>query len=312
MPEVGRNASESAAEGLRRETIAQMKALALTREAREFPDWRQIASDLRRPFTIHAVQFRILQGKLGKSNRGDEHKATVAAYISARTAADRLDHVCPGLWEHGFVPVDGGLRCDLTIGGITRPDVGWSRGTGNGMDLKALYSDAFKRAAVMWGVGRYLYSLPGMTLWAGDDHIRTWEKPGGGRNGAPQTQYYLKEKGERELRRRYDLWLQEFGVQAFGEPLDHGHVEGSADPEEPVAEPDDERAEAVAPVVVPLEVLAIKERAEKLGHAALSDIDSLTMMTGGRRAGVVKAQVAEWNAELDAMERGAPDGPSPK
>lgn len=266
---------------------------------RPYPDWESIARDLRRPFTIHAVQFRILEGKEVKSRR--DHKANVAAYITARTAVDRLNHVCPGLWSDSFVPVEGGLRCDLTVGGLTRSDVGWSSGTKNAMSLKALYSDAFKRAAVKFGVAVSLYSLPGMVLWAKEGHIRTWERPGAGPNGQAKTQYYMQDEGEKELRRRYEQWLADVGVANFGEPLDHGHVEGAVDLEEgdTVA---DEPVEAVAPSVVPLEILEVRERAEKLGHAALSDLESLTMLTVGRRVGVVKAQVAEWNAELDALE----------
>ncbi|RTH01947.1 Rad52/22 double-strand break repair protein, partial [Thermus scotoductus] len=46
------------------------------------------------------------------------------------------------------------VRCRLTILGITKEDVG------EGDSLKAAFSDALKRAAVKFGVSRYLYSLP--------------------------------------------------------------------------------------------------------------------------------------------------------
>jgi hypothetical protein len=260
------------------------------------PDWTRIATDLRRPFTTFAVQYRILEGR-------DKKKANVAAYISARTAADRLDHVCPGLWEHSYTPVEGGMRCDLKVGGLTRPDVGWSNGVKTAMSLKTLYSDAFKRAAVAWGVGRYLYSLPGMVLYVAPGHVRTWDKPGGGPNGQAKTMYFLTEAGEQELRDRYVTWLESDAGKHFGEPLDHGHVEGSADPEDRDIVADE--PEAVAPVVVPLEVLAIRERAEKLGHAALADIDGLMQFVAGRSTNIVRGQVKEWSDELDAMEKKA-------
>jgi hypothetical protein len=280
------------------ERLHAMVRAEVAKSAPAGPDWTRIATDLRRPFTIHAVQFRILEGKEVKSRH--DHKANVAAYITARTAVDRLNHVCPGLWSDSFVPVEGGLRCDLTVGGLTRSDVGWSAGTKNAMQLKALYSDAFKRAAVKFGVAVSLYSLPGMVLWAKEGHIRTWERPGAGPNGQSKTQYFMQEAGEKELRRRYELWLTDFGVANFGEPLDHGHVEGAVDLEEGDVAADE--PEAVAPVVVPLEVLAIQERAKKLGHAALSDLESLQMMTVGRSANIVKGQIKEWSEELDAME----------
>lgn len=256
----------------------------------------QMAAELRRPFSLFAVQFRILEGREIKSRK--DHKVNVAAYITARTAVDRLNHVCPGLWSDSFVPVEGGLRCDLTVGGLTRSDVGWSAGTKTGMMLKALYSDAFKRAAVKFGVAVSLYSLPGMELYLSDGDIRIWERPGG-QNGGTKTAYYLQPKGATVLRARYEAWLQEHG-QHFGEILDHGHVEGSADHEEPEAVADEPVASE--PVVLPAEVVEVWERAKKLGHAQLSDVDTLTMMTAGRSANVVRGQCKEWLTELDEFD----------
>jgi hypothetical protein len=46
------------------------------------------------------------------------------------------------------------VLCRLTVLGITKEDVG------EGEDLKSAFSDAFKRVAVKFGVGRYLYELP--------------------------------------------------------------------------------------------------------------------------------------------------------
>jgi hypothetical protein len=115
--------------------------------------------------------------------------------------------------------------------------------------------------------------------------------------------YFLTEAGEQELRDRYVTWLESDAGKHFGEPLDHGHVEGSADPEDRDIVADE--PEAVAPVVVPLEVLAIRERAEKLGHAALADIDGLMQFVAGRSTNIVRGQVKEWSDELDAMEKKA-------
>ncbi len=247
---------------------------------------------LRRPFTVHAIRWRVLEGRDGK-------KANIAGYITARTAIDRLNHVCPGLWSDHYEPVPGGLRCDLTIDNLTRSDVGWSSGTGNSMALKTLYSDAFKRAAVKFGVGVSLYVLPGMVLYAGKG-IKVYERPGP--NGQKKATYYLTDDGQIELRDRYQKWLDEFGIQHFGEPLDHGHVEGSADMEdEAPSEP--EAAPVVAqPSVMPLEVMEVIERAKALGHPSLSDVDTVHMMVAGRSTSVVRSWVKVSMEDLDEFE----------
>lgn len=172
--------------------------------------YRDAAPYLRRPFTVAAIKFRVLQGKDGRAN--------CAAYIDARLAAERLNAVCPHLWEEpSYTPVQGGMRCDLRVDGLTRSDVGWSKGTGNDMDLKALYSDAFKRAAVKFGVGVSLYALPRLVVTASAGQVKEWTKN-------DKTQYFLQPAGEQHLRGIYAKWLESTGVQAFGEPLDHGDV----------------------------------------------------------------------------------------
>lgn len=91
---------------------------------------------------------------------------TQLAYIDARDVQNRLDEVCgPANWQvrHRVEPD----RCVAEIGiRITR--VGESewvwKGDGAGDTAiegeKGGLSDAFKRAAVMWGIGRHLYSMP--------------------------------------------------------------------------------------------------------------------------------------------------------
>ena len=50
----------------------------------------------------------------------------------------------------------GGIRCSLTVLGITKQDVGT---TSMADQLKGAHSDALKRAAVKFGVGLYIYDL---------------------------------------------------------------------------------------------------------------------------------------------------------
>lgn len=87
---------------------------------------------------------------------------TQLAYIDARDAQDLLDKVVgPDKWQSDFKLIDGKL-----FGGIgieTEPNKWvwkWDCGTESNIEEeKGQVSDAFKRACVQWGVGRFLYDL---------------------------------------------------------------------------------------------------------------------------------------------------------
>lgn len=95
------------------------------------------------------------------SKAGD--KALALAYIDARDVMRRLDEVCgPENWEDHYEETARG-RVIATI--RIRIGDGWvSKSDGAGDTAveaeKGGISDAFKRAAVKWGIGRYLYDLP--------------------------------------------------------------------------------------------------------------------------------------------------------
>jgi len=85
-------------------------------------------------------------------------------YITARTAMNRLDGVLgPENWWDEYVPGQNSVLCRLTIrlpdgSTLTKADAGGYAGMpDSGDDDKSGFSDAFKRAAVKFGVGRYLY-----------------------------------------------------------------------------------------------------------------------------------------------------------
>lgn len=107
---------------------------------------------------------RLLKCKPGvvKGNR-----ALAFAYVDARDVADRLDDVLGiGGWKDDYELLpDGNMICKLQVkvGGewIQRCGIGSpSEQSVNGDRSKAAESDALKRAAVKFGVGRYLYRLP--------------------------------------------------------------------------------------------------------------------------------------------------------
>ena len=94
-------------------------------------------------------------------------RAMAIAYVDARVIQDRLDDVLGVAgWqdEYECLP-DGGVVCRLRLHlgdqWITKMDVGGpSEQPDEGDRRKAAFSDALKRAAVKFGVGRYLYRLP--------------------------------------------------------------------------------------------------------------------------------------------------------
>lgn len=89
-------------------------------------------------------------------------KALALAYLDARDVMDRLDEVCgPENWQSRYTETARGrVLCEIGI----RVDGEWvwkSDGAGDTAveGEKGGISDALKRAAVQWGIGRYLYRL---------------------------------------------------------------------------------------------------------------------------------------------------------
>jgi hypothetical protein len=85
-------------------------------------------------------------------------------YVTARTVMNRLDEVLgPANWWDEYLPQEHSVICRLTIRlpdgtTLTKSDAGGYAGmSDSGDDDKSGFSDAFKRAAVKFGVARYLY-----------------------------------------------------------------------------------------------------------------------------------------------------------
>jgi hypothetical protein len=86
------------------------------------------------------------------------------SYVTARTVMNRLDTVIgPENWWDEYTPLQNGILCKLTVRlpdgeEICKSDAGGHAGMSDeGDDEKSGFSDAFKRAAVKFGVGRHLY-----------------------------------------------------------------------------------------------------------------------------------------------------------
>ncbi len=122
------------------------------------PLTREILEQLRKPFPASKISFKV------QTKPSENGNSLVVGYIDARDVMDRLDEVAGPDWSDRYekAGTSAGLVCYLTVCGVTRADVGDDDNENE--PVKSAFSDAFKRAAVKFGIGRFLYDLPKM--WA--------------------------------------------------------------------------------------------------------------------------------------------------
>jgi len=118
--------------------------------------WLSIGAELGKVFPIETLQFR------PGSATNDGSKVVALPYIDARQVMDRLDEVVGcGHWSFDWVPMDSdgkAVKGILTVLAVSHADVG--EADKEAEPWKSAVSDSIKRAAVHFGVGRYLYDLP--------------------------------------------------------------------------------------------------------------------------------------------------------
>ena len=142
-----------------------------------------ILDKLKRPFPVNRIHWRV-----GATNK-DKTSAIALAYIDARDVMQRLDDVMGfDKWQVRYPISDSGLLiCEV---GLYLNDQWIWKANGAGDTQveaeKGKCSDAMKRAAVLWGVGRYLYSLPNKWVpideykrLAGTPPLPAWATPEG-------------------------------------------------------------------------------------------------------------------------------------
>jgi hypothetical protein len=211
---------------------------------------------LRRPFAPGAIGFRAMtKAPLNGDPYGG---AQIAAFLGAQSVTQRLNTVCPGAWRMDFAPVPSELvtsnskklylACRLTItlpaenGGTpvdaVYTDIG-EMDAGSFAGLKALYSDARKRAAVAAGIGAYLYTaLAPVTLPIGPKPRQVQAVR---RQGKPDL-LVLTPETEQWLRHGYRARMQTDAVRRdLGDMLGHGEPEtgmGQGEAADTITEPD--------------------------------------------------------------------------
>lgn len=127
-------------------------------------------------FPREAVSWR------AQSMAKDGDKALALCYIDARDVMDRLDEVVGAEnWSDSYDVHPNVTICTIAI----KTESGWvSKSDGAGdTDVEAekgRISDALKRAAVHWGVGRYLYAIPSPWVpcdsWKDSNSKLHWKK----------------------------------------------------------------------------------------------------------------------------------------
>lgn len=133
------------------------------------PETVKLFHDLAAPFDPKEIKWK------PQSVKGN--RCLAIAYIDARVVCDRLDSIIgPENWsDHYQVLADGSTVCTLTVflngAAIRKEDVGsLSEQPDAGDRIKSAFSDALKRTAVKFGIGRYLYRLPNQ--WVDYDPVK--------------------------------------------------------------------------------------------------------------------------------------------
>jgi hypothetical protein len=123
---------------------------------------------LKAPFPKESLGVKV------QSTSKDRTRALLVLYLQHTDVQDRLEMVDPA-WTTEVINEERVgdtvyVRIRMTVKGVSRENVG------EGNDPKAAYSDALKRAAMLFGIGRYLYDSP--TVWAeyneSRDRFRQW------------------------------------------------------------------------------------------------------------------------------------------
>ena len=124
-------------------------------------DWKAAKAALAEPFDPKFVKFR--------PGREVGSQSAALAYIDGRAVMDTFDRIFgPDAWAFDYDVLQWGadkngkpialfVRGTITVAGVAKSDIGEAS---NASPSKGAVSDALKRAAVLWGVGRYLYDHP--------------------------------------------------------------------------------------------------------------------------------------------------------
>ena len=132
---------------------------------------QEITKQLNQPTPIEDIDWRV-------QSITPKNGMIVLGYKDSRHDMARLDEVTGGAWSTEYRrDTKGVLQCTISIY-AELPDGTWDwvSKTSNGVESfsekeKGEYSDAFKRAGFMWGIGRDLYELPFIFIQLEDSEV---------------------------------------------------------------------------------------------------------------------------------------------
>lgn len=215
--------------------------------------------ELSKPFHPSRITWR--PGAL----TGTKDKALALAYADLRAYQNRLDETCGMDWSVSYTPWVDRIICHLTINGITRSSTGEADSDSERSEIAGTSAEqmAFTRACAMFGLGRYLYSLP--SLWVEYD--------------APNQRFTEKSKARLHgiVAQHYQRWLDGQPVADLDTPAEQsqGETQG-AEPFPPATD-----AVAVSPEIAQalakLDELGVKLYGEQWPHVKAHNI---TRMVG--------------------------------
>lgn len=155
-------------------------------------DGKELRRRLSEPFAASDVEWRITK------TRNQNSEGLAVAFIDGRAVQNRLDDVVgPFFWRTRFIPwhqyvpkpakyeqVDtpkapvSSQLCGLSIYHEERGEWIEKIDGAENTDIETIkggISDSFKRAAVLWGIGRYLYDIP--AVWTALDRYKQILRP---------------------------------------------------------------------------------------------------------------------------------------
>jgi len=200
-------------------------------------DWKEAMKRLQEPFEAHEIEWRV-----GATTQ-DKRRGQALAYLSNRAIQNRLDEVFGANgWKNEYTLIKDGVQgrrknpetkewedytkdawlCGISIWDAEKEQwiTKWDGAENTDFEpVKGGLSGSMKRAAVQWGIGRYLYDLP--EVWADIEpqgrsfRIKTvpvlpeWALPG--RSGKPPTKISGKPSNESRT--------EDIGVEEENTPL---------------------------------------------------------------------------------------------
>lgn len=126
------------------------------------------------PLTVQEIEWRV------QSQTKDGQKIIVVPYITNRCVMQRFDDQFGWAgWQNEIKEIEGGFLCTITAvlpgGEVVKKTDGASRTAVE--PVKGGISDAMKRCAVQFGLGRALYDFPKVMIQTTDKYIPNWATP---------------------------------------------------------------------------------------------------------------------------------------